>query len=111
MSSYLYIKPDFLFGLLDFNIAKILHIDGMVIWLLMGCMGAIYWFLPEEFGIEMVGIWAAEVLFFVFRACCGRRRFHLYPIWRQRCNCAVADQPGEKICRSATLGSGRRRDH
>lgn len=68
MSSYYYIKPDFLFGLFDFNIAKILHIDVMVIWLLMGFMGAIYWFLPEEFGIEAVGIRAAEMLFYVFCA-------------------------------------------
>jgi nitric oxide reductase subunit B len=66
MSAYYYINPDFLFGLLHFNIAKILHIDTMVIWLLMGFMGAIYWFLPEEFGCEVVGIRAAEILFYVF---------------------------------------------
>jgi hypothetical protein len=34
----------------------------------MGFMGAIYWFLPEEFGIEIAGIRAAEVLFYVFCA-------------------------------------------
>src|SRR5215470_17881350 len=68
MSSYYYINPDFLFGLLPFNIAKILHIDTMVIWLLMGFMGAIYWFLPEELGREPVGIRAAEMLFYVFCA-------------------------------------------
>ena len=68
MSAYYYINPDFLFGLLHFNIAKILHIDTMVIWLLMGFMGAIYWFLPEEFGRELAGIRAAEILFYVFCA-------------------------------------------
>ncbi len=41
MSAYYYINPDFLFGVLHFNIAKILHIDTLVIWLLMGFMGAI----------------------------------------------------------------------
>jgi nitric oxide reductase subunit B len=66
MSAYYYINPDFLFGILHFNIAKILHIDTMVIWLLMGFMGAIYWFLPEEFGRELVGIRLAEILFYVF---------------------------------------------
>lgn len=66
LSAYYYINPDFLFGLLPFNIVKILHIDTLVIWLLMGFMGAIYWFLPEEFGIETAGIRAAEVLFYVF---------------------------------------------
>lgn len=66
MSAYYYINPDFLFGIIHFNIAKILHIDTLVIWLLMGFMGAIYWFLPEELGREPVGIWMAEILFYVF---------------------------------------------
>ena len=68
MSAYYYINPDFLFGVLPFNISKILHIDTMVIWLLMGFIGAIYWFLPEELGQEPVGIRAAEILFYVFCA-------------------------------------------
>ena len=34
----------------------------------MGFMGAIYWFLPEEFSRELVGIRAAEILFYVFCA-------------------------------------------
>src|SRR5215467_2256976 len=68
MSAYYYLDPDFLFGVLHFNIAKILHIDTLVIWLLMGFMGAIYWFLPTEFEREPVGIRTAEVLFYVFCA-------------------------------------------
>src|SRR5579885_76221 len=68
MSAYYYINPDFLFGLLHFNISKTLHIDTLVIWLLFGFIGAVYWYLPEEFGIEPVGIKAAEVLFYVLCA-------------------------------------------
>lgn len=68
LSAYYYINPDFLFGVLHFNIAKILHIDTLVIWLLMGFMGAIYWFLPDELGREPVGILLAEILFYVFCA-------------------------------------------
>lgn len=68
MSAFYYINPEFLFGLVPFHIAKILHIDTMIIWLLMGFMGAVYWFLPEEFGREPIGIWAAEILFWVFVA-------------------------------------------
>src|SRR5579864_914983 len=68
MSAYYYINPDFLSGLLPFNITKILHIDTLVIWLLMGFMGSIYWFLPEELEREVVGIRAAEILFYVFCA-------------------------------------------
>src|SRR5499427_9953967 len=68
LSAYYYINPDFLFGVLHFNTAKILHIDTLVIWLLMGFMGAIYWFLPEEFGRELAGLKLAEILFYVFCA-------------------------------------------
>ena len=68
LSAYYYLDQDFLFGVLHFNIAKILHIDTLVIWLLMGFMGAIYWFLPEELGREPVGIGLTEVLFYVFCA-------------------------------------------
>ncbi len=66
LSAVYYVDPNFLFGLLHFDIAKILHIDTLIIWLVMGFMGAIYWFLPDEFGREPVGIWAAEALFWVF---------------------------------------------
>jgi nitric oxide reductase subunit B len=68
LSAWYYVRPDLLFGILHFNIAKILHIDTMIIWLLMGFMGAIYWFLPEEFGRELGGIKAAEIMFYVFCA-------------------------------------------
>ena len=68
ISAYYYLNPDFLFGILPFNIAKIIHINTLVIWLLMGFMGSIYWFLPEELGRETAGIRAAEVLFYVFCA-------------------------------------------
>src|SRR5215472_12850601 len=68
LSATYYINPDFLFGYLHFSTAKMLHIDTMIIWLLMGFMGAVYWFLPDEFGCEPAGIAAAEILFWVFVA-------------------------------------------
>jgi len=48
--------------------AKILHINTLVIWLLMGFIGAVYWFLPKELGREVVGVRLAEILFWVFCA-------------------------------------------
>src|SRR5215471_21323943 len=68
LSAYYYINPDFLFEILPFNIMKILHINTLVIWLLMGFMASIYWFLPGELGRETAGIRAAEMLFYVFCA-------------------------------------------
>ena len=67
-AAYYYINPDFLFGILPFNITKIVHINTLVIWLLMGFMVSIYWFLPGELGRETAGIRAAEILFYVFCA-------------------------------------------
>lgn len=63
-----YVNPGFLFPLLPFNIVKILHINGLIIWLLLGFMGAVYWFLPEELGRETEGMIFAEIVFYVLMA-------------------------------------------
>lgn len=68
LSAFYYVDSSLLYNVFDFQMAKILHIDTLVIWLLMGFIGAVYWFLPKELGREVVGIWMAEVLFYVFCA-------------------------------------------
>ena len=68
LSALYYVHPGLLYNTLDFNIAKILHIDTLIIWLLMGFIGAVYWFLPQELGREVEGIALAEILFWVFCA-------------------------------------------
>lgn len=68
VASIFYLKYGFMLGVLDFNIVKIVHINALVVGLLMGFMGAIYWFLPDELGIETVGIGLARLLFWVFCA-------------------------------------------
>ncbi len=68
LSAIYYIRPGFLLDIFNFNSSKIIHIDGLVIWLLMGFIGAIYWFLPQELEHEVEGIGLAELLFWVFCA-------------------------------------------
>lgn len=51
-----YLFPDLFFGILDFNVVRTVHINAMVIWMLAGMMGAVYWFLEEEAGREIVGL-------------------------------------------------------
>jgi nitric oxide reductase subunit B len=68
LSAIYYIRPGFLLNVFNFNSAKIIHIDGLVIWLLWGFLGAIYWFLPQELEHEAEGIAVAELLFWVFCA-------------------------------------------
>lgn len=71
LASVYYVKFGFLLGVLDFNVAKMLHINALIISLLMGFLGAIYWFLPEELGHETVGVGLANLLFHVLCAAVG----------------------------------------
>ncbi|MGH8371029.1 MAG: cbb3-type cytochrome c oxidase subunit I, partial [Gammaproteobacteria bacterium] len=68
LSALYYLYPSLPFNVFNFNMAKIFHIDTLVIWLLMALIGSVYWFLPKELGREVHGIWLAEVLFWVFCA-------------------------------------------
>ena len=67
-ASIYYIQYGFLLNILDFSVAKMLHIDTMIIWLLMGFIGSVYWFLPIELERETEGIKLAEILFWIFCA-------------------------------------------
>lgn len=68
LASIFYVKYGFLYQVLDFNIVKQIHLNALVLGCLMGFMGAIYWFLPDEMGIETVGIRLAHLLFWVLCA-------------------------------------------
>ena len=93
LSSYYYLNPDFLFGIIPFNIMKILHINTLVIWLLMGFMGSIYWFLPGELGRETAGIWAAET--------CSARRLQ----WLRWCSSSSNTRGGSLQSRQHVISS------
>jgi len=68
LASLYYLFPSMLFNVLDFNVSKMMHIDTLIIWLLMGLIGAIYWYLPKELEHEVEGMWLAELAFWVFCA-------------------------------------------
>jgi nitric oxide reductase subunit B len=70
LASTHYVQDGFMLNKLDFSITKTLHIDTMIIWLLMGFIGAVYWFLPIELEREVEGIKLAEIMF----ASTSRRR-------------------------------------
>ena len=44
ISAYQFINPDFLYGTLNFMTNRMLHINAMGVWLLMGFIAGIYWF-------------------------------------------------------------------
>ncbi|MCC0052570.1 MAG: cbb3-type cytochrome c oxidase subunit I [Rhodobiaceae bacterium] len=45
---YIYVAPNFLSELLPFNIARMVHTNALVVWLLLGFFGAAYYLIPEE---------------------------------------------------------------
>ena len=56
-----FIWPDFF--ILNFNIIRSLHINAMVVWLLVGFMGATYYVVPEESETELWGLPLAKLQF------------------------------------------------
>jgi nitric oxide reductase subunit B len=45
---WIYVSPNFLSEVLPFNIARMLHSNSLVVWLITGFFGAAYFLLPEE---------------------------------------------------------------
>ena len=48
LAGWIYIAPNTLSELLPFNIVRMLHTNSLVVWLLLGFMGATYFLVPEE---------------------------------------------------------------
>lgn len=63
-----YLKPDFLYGVLDFSVNRTVHINAMVVWMLFGFMGSVYWLVEDEAGTDLVAPWLANLVFWVFTA-------------------------------------------
>ncbi len=45
---WIYVSPNFLSELLPFNIARMLHSNSLIVWLLLGFFGSAYYMIPEE---------------------------------------------------------------
>ncbi|MCM2331858.1 MAG: cbb3-type cytochrome c oxidase subunit I, partial [Pseudomonas sagittaria] len=63
-----YVVGDFLFPALPFNVARMVHTNLLIVWLLFGFMGAAYYMVPEESETELYSPKLALVLFWVFLA-------------------------------------------
>lgn len=61
-----YIIGDFMFPYLPFNVARMVHTNLLIIWLLFGFMGASYYLVPEECDTELHSPLLAKILFWVF---------------------------------------------
>ncbi|MBI1888254.1 MAG: cbb3-type cytochrome c oxidase subunit I [Nitrosomonadales bacterium] len=61
-----YLIPDFLYEVLDFSINRMVHINAMVVWMLFGFIGSVYWLLEDESGIPIVGLKLGNIVFWIF---------------------------------------------
>ncbi|HEB63218.1 MAG TPA: nitric-oxide reductase large subunit [Gammaproteobacteria bacterium] len=61
-----YVIGDFLFPEIPFNIARMVHTNLLIVWLLFGFMGASYFLVPEESERELHSPKLALALFWIF---------------------------------------------
>ncbi|MCL1050162.1 cbb3-type cytochrome c oxidase subunit I [Shewanella abyssi] len=61
-----YVVGDFLADAIPFNVARMVHTNLLIIWLLFGFMGAAYFLVPEESETELYSPKLAIVLFWIF---------------------------------------------
>ncbi len=63
-----YINGDFLFPEIPFNVARMVHTNLLIVWLLFGFMGASYYLVPEESDVELHSPLLAWIMFWIFTA-------------------------------------------
>ncbi len=61
-----YLIGDLFFPAIPFNIARMVHTNLLIVWLLFGFMGAAYYLIPEESETELFSPFLAKLLFWVF---------------------------------------------
>jgi nitric oxide reductase subunit B len=61
-----YVIGDFLFPAIPFNVARMVHTNLLIVWLLFGFMGAAYYMVPEESETELHSPRLAWIMFWVF---------------------------------------------
>lgn len=61
-----YVVGDFLFPAIPFNVARMVHTNLLIVWLLFGFMGASYYLVPEESETELFSPKLAIATFWIF---------------------------------------------
>ncbi|MCG8427284.1 MAG: cbb3-type cytochrome c oxidase subunit I [Chromatiales bacterium] len=66
-----YVVGDFLFPHIPFNVARMVHTNALIVWLLMAFMGAAYYLVPEESETELFSPMLANLMFWIFLVAAG----------------------------------------
>lgn len=61
-----YVLGDFLFPAIPFNVARMVHTNLLIVWLLFGFMGGTYYMIPEEAETELFSPKLALLMFWIF---------------------------------------------
>jgi len=61
-----YVLGDFLFPAIPFNVARMVHTNLLIVWLLFGFMGGAYYMIPEESETELFSPKLALLMFWIF---------------------------------------------
>ena len=61
-----YVIGDLFFPYIPFNVARMVHTNLLIVWLLFGFQGAAYYMVPEESETELYSTQLANILFWVF---------------------------------------------
>jgi nitric oxide reductase subunit B len=59
------VYPNLFYGVLDFSVNRTLHVNAMIVWLLFGFIGCVYWLIEDEAGTDLVGRKLANINFWV----------------------------------------------
>ena len=68
IAGWQYLDGTFLFPAVPFDVARMVHTNLLIVWLLMGFMGAAYFIVPEEAQTELFSPKLALITFWVFLA-------------------------------------------
>jgi nitric oxide reductase subunit B len=68
LAAWQYLDPAFLYNRLDFSVNRMIHVNAMIVWLLFGFIGSVYWLLEEESGIPTVGLRLGYLAFWLLTA-------------------------------------------
>ncbi len=71
LAGTIYVLPNTLSVLLPFNIVRMIHTNALIVWSLIGFMGATYFLLPEETETELYSPLLAKIQFWMFFGAAG----------------------------------------
>ncbi len=63
-----FVYPSFLFNLFDFSVARMVHINALIVWMLFAMIGSVYYMTTDETGEEVVAAGLGKLGFWVLTA-------------------------------------------